>query len=107
MAHVGWWNPAIQTLFPPPPAATSVSPCRHADRDRLRVLALLRYRLTGLGQRLQVAADGVFGHRNRFFERFPLGDAACKSRHRDGVAALLLVGVQNDRVPPFRDERPR
>src|SRR5712691_507639 len=87
---------ACTGLCPPQLASMAISLCRHADRDRLRVLALLRYRLTGLGQRLQVAADGVFCYRNRFFDCVPLGDAAVKSRRRgrDGVAAFLRVGVR-------------
>src|SRR5579859_571214 len=72
--------------------------CRDADRDELGPLVLLGDRLAILRKRLEETADGVLCHGDRLGARLALGDATGQRGNGHGVAALLLVGIQDDRV---------
>jgi hypothetical protein len=68
------------------------------DSDRLGDDLLLGDRLTRVMQVIKVEADRLLGILDTLDHGLPFGDTPRKSRHRDGVTAVLGVGVEQDRV---------
>jgi hypothetical protein len=77
------------------------------DGDRLGDDLLLGDRLPRVTQVVKVEADRLLGVLDALDHGFPFGDAPRQGRHRDGVTAVLGVGVEQDRVgrQPAHDSR--
>jgi hypothetical protein len=77
------------------------------DGDRLRDDLLLGDGLARIAQIVKVEADRLLGVLDALDHSLPFGDTPRQSGHRDGVTAILGVGVEQDRVGrhPTHDSR--